>query len=123
MIRTSPNGYKIRVIETNWGTFGFKAHFNGFWISIRDISNEALILHELTHLDQMKKVGFFKYLRMMFDMDYLVKNEIEAYVADDRYGYDMIATIISEQYTVNRLGGLFGWRTQPYSKYEVLNLL
>ena len=121
MIYTSPNGYKIRVIKTNWFTFGFPAYFNGFWISIREM-DEALIKHELTHLDQMKKVGFFKFLRMLFDMDYLIKNEIEAYQADGRYNILTIATILSTKYSVNPLGRVFGWRTKPYSRFEVLSL-
>jgi len=121
MIKTSPKGNKIRVFETNWFTFGFLAHFNGFFISIKKM-DEALLLHELTHFDQMKTYGFFSFLQMLFNMDYLVKMELEAYRADGRYEDLVIAGIISTKYGVSRLGCLFGWRIKPYSITEVLRL-
>ena len=123
MIATTPNGHKIRVVESKFLCGSYAGYFFGFFIAVKDLKDEKIILHESIHYEQMKKVGFFSFIRILFDMDYLVKNEIEAYKSDGRFDTWTIARIISSRYSVNFLGKLFGYRTKRYAINEVLEVL
>jgi hypothetical protein len=120
MIFKTPKGRKMLVLKTRLFTFGFAGHFNIFFISIRPKSfNDDLIKHELVHADQFfdSPIKFFK---MVFDMDYMMEKEIEAYLIDGRYNTTHMARILSDEYSVFKIGKLFGWRTERYTYFECI---
>ena len=118
----TPAGNKVHICETKWFTFGHKGHYNWFWISVRTYLNTKILLHEMIHHDQRVRDGL-KFIKMLFDMDYLVDNEIEAYLGSGERNALFMADIISSRYKVFGIGSFFGFRTRPYNFYEVIEKL